>query len=572
MPEDLVAAQSPLCNGSGGMNAETTLETRLAAVLGYHQTSKHQPDRYAPGPHGLDWANQPEPFRTYAGAPRIDLNLAADTLQIPFGAVRSGLRTEPQPFNRQTVGILLELSLGLSAWKAQGSSRWALRCNPSSGNLHPTEGYVVCADLPELAAGVYHYVSRDHALERRAGLNESALPDSGLLLGLTSIHWREAWKYGLRAYRYCQHDVGHAIAAVAYAAAALGWRVRLLDGISDAAIAALLGLDREADFAEAEAEAPDVLLWVGADGPPDPLALPTPLQFQGRANRLSSEQVHWAGIEAVAEAAEQPTIAPEPGFIPPPLPPLTATATSLTAAALYRQRRSAVSFDGVTALTATAWFALLDALLPRANVPPLDALPWRPRVAPVFFVHRVEDVAPGLYVLARNPDLLLILQQKLRPDWAWQRVPGCPEHIPLYQLAPADCRDTAQFIACHQEIARDSAFAVGFIAEFESILKQRPWCYRQLFWETGLLGQILYLEAEAAGVRGTGIGCFFDDVMHQVLGIADLSLQSLYHFTVGGPVEDRRLQTLPPYAHLHRGHHLALPRGIAHVHFPLDLT
>jgi len=352
-------------------------------------------------------------------------------LQIPFGAVRSGLRTEPQPFNRQTVGILLELSLGLSAWKAQGSSRWALRCNPSSGNLHPTEGYVVCADLPELAAGVYHYVSRDHALERRAALDESALPDAGLLLGLTSIHWREAWKYGLRAYRYCQHDVGHAIAAISYAAAALGWRVRLLDGVSDAAIAALLRLDREADVAEAEAEVPDVLLWVGADWPPDSLALPTPLQFQGHANRLSPERVHWAGIEAVAEAAEQPTVAPEPGFIPPPLPPLAATATSLTAAALYRQRRSAVSFDGV---------AMLDALLPRANVPPLDALPWRPRVAPVFFVHRVAEVAPGLYVLARDPDLLLILQQKLRPDWAWQRVPSCPEHIPLYQLAPADCR------------------------------------------------------------------------------------------------------------------------------------
>jgi len=27
----------------------------------------------------------------------------------------------------------------------------------------------------------------------------------------------------------------------------------------------------------------------------------------------------------------------------------------------------------------------------------------------------------------------------------------------------------------------------------------------KLFWEAGLLGQVLYLEAEAAGVRGTGI-------------------------------------------------------------------
>ena len=53
--------------------------------------------------------------------------------------------------------------------------------------------------------------------------------------------------------------------------------------------------------------------------------------------------------------------------------------------------------------------------------------------------------------------------------------------------------------------------------------------------------------AEAAGLRGTGIGCYFDDVLHQALGLQDLTYQSLYHFTLGGPREDRRLLTLPPY-------------------------
>ena len=59
--------------------------------------------------------------------------------------------------------------------------------------------------------------------------------------------------------------------------------------------------------------------------------------------------------------------------------------------------------------------------------------------------------------------------------------------------------------------------------------------------------QVLYLEAEAAGVRATGIGCFFDDPVHDVFGFRDLAFQSLYHFTVGGPVDDPRLTTLPPY-------------------------
>ncbi len=62
-----------------------------------------------------------------------------------------------------------------------------------------------------------------------------------------------------------------------------------------------------------------------------------------------------------------------------------------------------------------------------------------------------------------------------------------------------------------------------------------------------MVGQVLYLEAEAAGVRATGIGCFFDDPVHRVFGIEDFAFQSLYHFTVGGAVDDPRLTTLVPY-------------------------
>jgi hypothetical protein len=89
------------------------------------------------------------------------------------------------------------------------------------------------------------------------------------------------------------------------------------------------------------------------------------------------------------------------------------------------------------------------------------------------------------------------------------------------------------------------------IAAFGSTIRERgPWWYRHLHWEAGVLGQALYLEAEAAGVRGTGIGCYFDDAFHDLLGLDGDEFQDLYHFTVGGPVEDPRLATLPPYAHL----------------------
>ena len=190
------------------------------ALTAYHERSKHRLEHYAPGPGRLDWANQPDPFRTFEGAPRFPLPLAADRLATRYDDVRAGALPPPARIDLESVAILFELAFGLSAWKSFGGNRWALRCNPSSGNLHPTEAYLLCAPMADLPGGLYHYVSRDHALEQRAAF---AGPDSGLLVGVSSIHWREAWKYGMRAWRYCQHDCGHAIAAIAYAAAALGW-------------------------------------------------------------------------------------------------------------------------------------------------------------------------------------------------------------------------------------------------------------------------------------------------------------------------------------------------------------
>ena len=61
-------------------------------------------------------------------------------------------------------------SLALSAWKQYGGERWALRVNPSSGNLHPTEGYLICGPVSGLTETpmVAHYAPREHALEVRA--------------------------------------------------------------------------------------------------------------------------------------------------------------------------------------------------------------------------------------------------------------------------------------------------------------------------------------------------------------------------------------------------------------------
>ena len=75
-------------------------------------------------------------------------------------------------------------------------------------------------------------------------------------------------------------------------------------------------------------------------------------------------------------------------------------------------------------------------------------------------------------------------------------------------------------LSCDQDIAADGYFSLGMLADFDASLQEfGPSFYRHLFWETGVVGQVLYLEAEAAGARATGIGCFFDDPMHDVLGL-----------------------------------------------------
>jgi hypothetical protein len=209
--------------------------------------------------------------------------------------------------------------------------------------------------------------------------------------------------------------------------------------------------------------------------------------------------------------------------------------------------------DGTTGLGRSAFLRMMSRVMPDPARPPWDAFPFSPAVFLGLFVHRVEGLEPGLYLLARDPGLLPRFRAHCTADFlAWQPVADGP--LPLYALMPgADLRAVATQISCGQDIAGDGAFSLGMIADFDRTLaNEGPWAYRRLFWETGIIGQVLYLEAEALGVRATGIGCFFDDLMHRLLGFdpASTAWQSLYHFTVGGAIGDERLKTHPPYGHL----------------------
>jgi Nitroreductase family len=215
---------------------------------------------------------------------------------------------------------------------------------------------------------------------------------------------------------------------------------------------------------------------------------------------------------------------------------------------IIHQRRSAVAMDGHTRISRNTFYRILQRTLAIPGNPPFNALPWRPRIHLAIFVHRVDDLPAGLYFLVRDSSQREPLEAAFTQVDLWRRPSGCPEQLELYCLIEIEAGEAARQVSCFQEIARDGCFSLGMIAEYEESLERYgAWFYPRLFWEAGVIGQMLYLEAEAAGVRSTGIGCYFDDPMHEILGIKDRKYQDLYHFTVGGAVEDTRLTTLPPY-------------------------
>jgi SagB-type dehydrogenase family enzyme len=369
-------------------------------VLRYHERTKHQFHRYARSAGTLDWVNQPNPFRRYEGAPLTQFPiLVADEepLSPRYEDIYRRGSVPSAPLTIRSLSRLFEYALALSAWKQAGGTRWALRSNPSSGNLHPTESYLLVGALPELshAPGVYHYGPGEHALERRVdGSAEwftqlmQEFPPRAFLVGLSSILWREAWKYGERAFRYCQHDTGHVIGTLRIAAATLGWSAVVLHGLADETVEALLGLNRAQDFAGAEREQPGLvmLVWPNDSAEPwcagaqrvlplglDPLLARehTTQDWRGTANRLSRDDpIAWTVIDEVALASRQ-AIGEQYGLdlfdTPAPAHRSAAFPDGPPASRIIRQRRSLLACDGRTSITAERFHRMLARVMPRVE-------------------------------------------------------------------------------------------------------------------------------------------------------------------------------------------------------------
>ncbi len=535
-------------------------------VREYHQRTKHTLQAYAKGPEALDWSAQPNSFRVFEGAAVTELPL----VKLPETLMFSDLISQnisANIFNAKSVSSLLRLSVGLAQWKQFGPDQWALRCNPSSGNLHPTEAYVVLVGWDGFKNGVYHYDSYLHALALRCEFLDQTAFEPLLLVGFSTVHWREAWKYGERAFRYCHLDIGHALGSLAISAASLGWQTALLADGADERLSSLLGTGRP-EFQSVEAEFAECLLAVG---PSSALAEAADMwevlvraaasgRWMGAPNLLDPKPLYrWSVIDEVNVASKlgsAKSLAALSAFAEMNSEQRASNAdfsrSTLSAEQVILRRRSAQAYAPEFVLSQADFWQLMDCLSDEFNWPG----PAAHNIHAVIAVHKVAGVTPGFYLLNRNgtngaKKSLSALKESLGRWSDWVEIPHPQNTYSLHRITTANVQRAVGTLDCNQRIATDGAVEIGFLAEFDDALeKYGSAAYRHLHWQAGLLGHRLYLQSTALDFGGTGIGCFFDDAWHELLGIKDTQFQFVYHFAIGQPLHDSRLIGLSGYFHL----------------------
>ena len=516
------------------------MNSNIQQVLLYHEETKHSQHRYARSLGYMDWANQPNPFREYKSTQKIALPLAFHHATPPYHMLQSN-ELPSAPLLVESLSQFLQFSMGITAIKSNGYDEWALRANASSGNLHPSELYLILPPIDGICteASLFHYAPKKHSLESLTPYSSeifSKLKDGSFLVALSSITYREIWKYGERAFRYTHLDTGHAMRAVEVSANTLGWHVTLLDALSDAELETLLGFDDTRRFHPFEKEHADMLLLIS---PSSQTYMPHAIElrnsaasFDSVANTLSQNHQQWPLIQKMQEATSgkftQHAITPRM---------IQEKKPSRQAKEVILKRRSAQVMDAQN--SGISFESLMTILESSTNAwSNFDA-----NINLVLFVHNVESLDAGLYLYLRNPSMKEKLLHAMDDTFLFQT-----RGKNLLLLKQGDVRSLSKVLSCSQNIASDGAFCLGMIAPLaEAISQHGGHRYKELYWECGAIGQQLYLEATSLGLSATGIGCFLDDMFHELLGIKNNLFSSLYHFTIGRALNDGRILTKEPY-------------------------
>jgi SagB-type dehydrogenase family enzyme len=450
------------------------------AARGYHERTKHSYESVRASRHVLDWANRPHPFKGYVGL---------EAIRLPDEAVRAPAESSSRQPTFADLAWILRWGAGvIRTRRMAGGEVYSFRTYSSAGALYPVEVYAACGDLPGLPAGLHHFHPGELALRRlrdhdvrgvlAAAADAPALNEAGVVLLLTGILWRTAWKYQARGYRHLYWDAGTMLANLLALAAAARFEAQLLTGFLDDDVNRLLGVDGEREAALA-------LLSVGRREPAAGARRLEPLELE--VAPLSSHEVPYPEAYALHEASS------------------LATADEIRR---YRASSDASGRSGPAREAAALSPEVLESVLRRRG--------------------SVRDFAPGAISLDELVAILAEAAASIPADVpAWNEIhlivnavdgvePGAyrfeqPDQLEL--LRPGNLRLQAGFLALEQPLGARAAATHFLLAELECVLAAHGnRGYRAAQLEAGIRTGRIYIAAFAHRLGATA-STFYDDAV-----------------------------------------------------------
>jgi SagB-type dehydrogenase family enzyme len=503
------------------------------AAWTYHEATKHSYASIRTIAHFLDWVNQPLPFKIY---PTLELlPLPAELRQTGVAALSAIADWVPAQSNAvpdiEAIAQLLYLSTGITRTRKRPGGEIYFRAAACTGALYEIELYLVCGDLKNLPAGVYHFGAAEFGLRQlRAGDyrhllleatgGERAAAHAPLFIICTGTYWRNAWKYQARTYRHFGWDNGTLLANLLAVGTAFGLPTKVLCGFLDASVDLLLDVDSQREVAFS-------LVAVGhgpnLPNPPPagiaPLGLETiPLSRQEVDYPLMRELHAASSLNSAEEVAKWragnllTNSRPATGAVFPLQPLSDAEIPRDPIEQVILRRGSSRKFD-----RSPIRFDQLSTMLVRStrgvSADFLDPLGTQLNDL-YLIVHAVEGLHPGTYAFDRNNGALECLKQ-------------------------GNFRAEAGYLGLEQDLPADAAVDIFFLADLRPILQRfGNRGYRATQLEAGILGGKLYLGAYAQRLSATGLTFFDDDVIRFFSPHAD-GKSAIFLIAVGNSAKRR---------------------------------
>ena len=518
----------------------------LAVSPAYHEFTKYDPETIASLGHQLDWSQQPSPFKTYPIGHSLELK---PHLSSPAVNPDSGERF------LQRLSRLLHLSYGVTAI-VPSERPILLRSAPSAGGLYPAELYVLSRGRPGLPKGIYNYQALDHALLNywdecqwstlsTACFSHPLLASSEVVLVLTAVFQRSAWRYEDRAYRRLCLDTGHLLGNIELAANMTGFRASLIGEFQDEPIERLLSLDEQREGTLAVLPMQDLLVspsirryQLNRDGEDVKRSLEVPSPQPKRGEWLNV--LHRHTRIATGESAIQRTWKECPSL--PDTSPKSVSPESVAVTDKYNfpfcDRIEAQTFP-------IAWGEMLQ---PLANTI-LHRRSTRQFTGGNIDIDRLRQLLDFAYQtehyrtqgLDPQPDYfdLSLIETFVVANGVDGLDDGCYYYAAhaqqLRQIRFKSFRRDVHYLCLGQDLGRDAAAAIVHTADLkQAVHRYGDRGYRYLHMDAGHLGQRINLAAIRLKLGVSGIAGFFDNLVNEVLGIPSEEAV-LYITTVGQP-------------------------------------